>query len=587
MQQRLGTVIGIVVALLLGAAVSVAPASAANTSGTSAASLQKKAKKSQKKAKKTCKKAKKAKGKKKAAKRKCSKARKQAKKAQKKLRNYNAQFFDVCKNGCQYKTIQAGADAAGKWQKKNKKRNATVRVQPGTYVEGVLLHGKDPRFDFDDLTIMGVKKNKKPNPNARAVVLEGKNAKTIVKGTPGWFPGDAPKIPANNAIEGRSTVGLVFENMWARNYQNNTFFVWASNVAEDKEYCADFKMDNLVSSDTRSYGLFSRNCFGGEFLNSEGWNHGDSAIYVGETPCDNASWNNRGSNPGPCQADPKWTVIDNFVSHQNVLGYSGTNSKYVKIQNSTFYNNGAGIVPNTLDSEKFEPSGWMILKNNDIFWNNYNYFSSGSEFQTVSNGLGELLGNTVNYPMGVGIALFGSDGVVVEDNNIFGNEKWGAMTFSAPVVPGIVSANDDDDAKSLNNQFIGNQMGRGGVDPNGVDFLSDATGGGNCWQDNSAGATFVPGNGSTPLATIYPSSCPQPKVLNKDAQSFNFIAGIQAELDGNQDPIMNPDTILGYVGLAPPETQECSWSINTPHAAFTDAKGRTFTEKRSDPVVCP
>ena len=111
--------------------------------------------------------------------------------------------------------------------------------------------------------------------------------------------------------------------------------------------------------------------------------------YIGETPCDDPNWNNHGDGTVPCQADPKWTIVDNFTSRQNVLGYSGTNSKYVKIENSTFYNNGAGIVPNTLDSEKFGPAGWMILENNDIFWNNYNYyqgFENGSEFETVSNG---------------------------------------------------------------------------------------------------------------------------------------------------------------------------------------------------------
>ena len=39
-----------------------------------------------------------------------------------------------------------------------------------------------------------------------------------------------------------------------------------------------------------------------------------------------------------------------------MLGYSGTNSKYVDITDSDFYNNGVGVVPNTLDSEPFEPT---------------------------------------------------------------------------------------------------------------------------------------------------------------------------------------------------------------------------------------
>ena len=193
---------------------------------------------------------------------------------------------------------------------KNKTRKATVRIQPGTYVEGVLLHGKQSGRSYDGLTIEGVKKDgATPNPDPRQVILEGTNAQTIVKGTPGWLPGDAETIPANNAIEGRSIVGLKLENMWGRHYQNNTFFVWASNEPLDQERCADFVMDNLISSDTRSYGLFSRNCFGGKFLNSEGWNHGDSALYIGETPCDDPAWDNHGDGTVPCQADPKLSLI--------------------------------------------------------------------------------------------------------------------------------------------------------------------------------------------------------------------------------------------------------------------------------------
>ncbi|MGA7395816.1 MAG: hypothetical protein WBW62_00050 [Solirubrobacterales bacterium] len=603
MKQRLGAVSAMVVALLVVALGFAGPASAAADAGISATSLEKNTKQAKKKKNNTCKKSKKAqkklkkakksgkskkavkKLKKKAnkAKKNCSKAKKKSKKLNKKLANVNAQYFDVCKNGCKYKTVQAGATAAGEWQLKNKKRNATVRVQPGTYVEGVLLHGKQEGVKYDGLKIMGVKKNLEPNSNARAVILDGENAKTVVKDTPGWLPGDATTIPANNAIEGRSITGLVLKNMWAKNYLNNTFFVWASNVAADNEYCADFVMDNLVSSDTKSYGLFSRNCYGGKFLNSEGWNHGDSALYIGETPCDSPDWTNHGSNPGPCQADPNWTIVKNIKSHQNSLGYSGTNSKYVNISDSAFYNNGIGLVPNTLDSEKFEPSGWLVIENNDIFWNNYNYYSSGSTFKTV-------IGN--GNPTGMGVELYGTDGIVVKNNNIFGNEQWGAATHAGPELFGV---NDDDDAKNMNNQFIGNNMGRGGTDPNGnYDFFTDYSGGGNCWTDNSAGSSFAPGNGSVPLATIYPG-CPQPTVFNDNVSSVDFSAGLQvnAAYIFPEEPWRDETTIFGLAETRPSYLQECYWNTptapagnapNTFHPPYTDDDGYTYTEVRADPV---
>jgi hypothetical protein len=593
MQQRLGAFLGVFVALLAGLFIVAGPASAAGGATVSASALEKKASKAQKKAAQSCRKAKAAKGKARAAaKRRCARDRRAASKAASALRSFNAQFFDVCKNGCKFRTIQAGANAAGKWQKQTK-RKATVRVQPGTYVEGVLLHGKDNRFDFDRLTIMGVKANKKSNPNARAVILEGENATTLVEGTPGWMPGDPARIPANNAIEGRSTVGLVMKNMWARNYQNNTFFVWASNVEADGERCADFVMDNLVSSDTRAYGLFSRNCYGGKFLNSDGWGHGDSTLYIGETPCDEFDWSNRSNNAPPCQANPKWTLVKNVKSHQNSLGYSGTNSKYVRITDSAFYNNGIGLVPNTLDSEKFEPTGWSIIENSDIFWNNYNYYSTGSTVDTV-------IGN--GNPIGIGVELYGSDSIIVRNNNIFGNEQWGAATHSGPELFGV---NNGDDAKNLNNQFIGNNMGRNGLDPNGnADFFSDYSGGGNCWKDNTAGSeavVFAPGNTSVPLGTIYPECGPiAPNVSWNSVTSFNFGAGLQLNGDyigasGTADypPGPGPDvdepwrdltTIFGLAEVRPSKLQECSWDIGTPHAPFTGADGTVYTEERADPV---
>jgi len=588
MQQRLGAFLGVFATILAGLFIIAGPASAAGDASVSASALQNQAAMAQKKAAKSCRQASKARGKARGvAMRKCARDRRSAAAAAKKLRTYNAQYFDVCKNGCKFRTVQAGANAAGKWQKSTK-RKATVRVQPGVYVEGVLLHGKDTRFSFNNLTIMGVKKNKQPNPNARAVILEGEDAKTVVQGTPGWMPGDPATIPANNAIEGRSLVGLVMENMWARNYQNNTFFVWASNVSADNERCADFVMDNLVSSDTRAYGLFSRNCFGGKFLNSEGWNHGDSALYIGETPCDDPAWSNRSNSAPDCQADPNWTLVKNVKSHQNSLGYSGTNSKYVRITDSAFYNNGIGLVPSTLDSEKFEPNGWLIIENNDIFWNNYNYYSTGSTVSTV-------IGN--GNPIGMGVELYGSDGVIVRNNDIFGNEQWGAATHSGPELFGV---NDGDDAKNLNNQFIGNRMGRNGTDPNGTaDFFSDFSGGGNCWSGNTPGSVFAPGNGTKTLAQIYPP-CPQTEVGFNSVTSFDFTAGLQLNAgfigaSGFADwpPGPGPDvdepwrdltTIFGLAEVRPSRLQECSWNVATPHPAYTDENGYTYTEERSDPV---
>jgi parallel beta-helix repeat protein len=464
--------------------------------------------------------------------------------AKKQKKQAKSKVFLVCQHGCKFHTIQRGVDAAGsfKHKPKNAKAQAIVKVKPGKYVEGVVLNGKLRKKEFDGLKIVGLKKN------PRKQILEGRNA----KGELG---------PAQNGIEAVDVNGVVIRNLWARNYESNGFFVHAAVQAGQE--CDGFKMENLLASGNRSYGLFAKGCLGGKMLHSSGWRQGDSAFYIGETPCDSVAWTNHGEAPAPCQAKPKWTVLRDDDSYENVLGYSGTNSKYVKIVESNFFNNGAGIVPNTLDSEGFEPNGWNYFERNNVFWNNYDYFLAGSSFKTVSEGLGELSGLTINYPTGTGFILYGGSNNVVRQNNVFGNYKWGIAAFSGPGETFV--ANEGNDAKSINNQIVENTMGRDGADPNGeYDFLSDATGGGNCWGGNSAGSTFAPGTGAVPLDQIYPG-CPQAPVLADQVRSLNLPAGIQVQLADTS----NPKTILGYAGQSPPQNQQCSWVRRVPaHPPF-------------------
>lgn len=470
--------------------------------------------------------------------------------------------FEVCKRGCKYRTIQRGVDAAGafKFKKKNAETKAVVTVRPGKYVEDVVLDGSLRRKDFDGLTIEGTKKDR------RKTILEGRNAKGQLGA-------------AQHGVETIGVDGVVLKNMFARNFQANGFFVHALPGRK----CNGYTMTNLLAANNRSYGLYARDCVGGKMTNSTAFHHGDSGFYVGETPCDSASWTNHGvaPPPAPCQRKPKWTTLRNLKAYENVLGYSGTNSKYVRILDSAFYNNGAGIVPNTLDSEGFEPNGWNILENNDVFWNNYNYFLSGTTFRTVSDGLGKVGSATVNFPTGVGIVLFGSANTMVRQNNIFGNYKWGVASFSGPGE--VFVANVGDDAKNINNQFLENTMGRGGADPNGeFDFWNDGTGGGNCWAGNSATTTFAPGNGKTALERLYPV-CPQAEVLADQVRSLDITSGLQINLANESDPT----TILGYAGSTPPQTQQCSWVRRVAsHPAFQKYKPVEVTPLPGE-VNCP
>lgn len=407
--------------------------------------------------------------------------------------------YKVCKHGCKYSKIQKAVDASGK--------NDTIEVKPGTYKEAVLIDGKS----HNGLTIEGTKKN------PSKVLLSGRSS-------------------FNNGIEGANVNGLRLLNFTVKNYAANGVFL---------HECNDFLMKNLVASFNRSYGLFAFDCKGGRITKSVGKGHGDSAFYIGATQF---------------QDNPKWTSIDHVEAYKNVLGYSGTNSKYVNIHDSDFYNNGAGIVPNTLDSEPYEPNGNGIIEDNNIFWNNFNYFLPNSPVHTVSGGLGKIGDLPVNYPTGVGIVLFGSDGWVVQHNNIFGNFKWGSAAFSDPL------GNVDHNAISTNNQFLENANGRGGTDTNAVDFFADGSGSGNCFQGNDS-STFDPSPTAT-NAFLYPT-CPAPA---PPASGTGTDVG---------DPTQVFVDLAGYVTSVPPEKQECSWTEHA-HPPFED-----FVPYEVEGVTCP
>ena len=167
----------------------------------------------------------------------------------------------------------------------------------------------------------------------------------------------------------------------------------------------------------------------------------------------------------------------------------------MRITDSFYWNNGIGIVPNTLDSEKFEPSENGIIENNFIFWNNFNYFLPKSPVKTVSDGLGEIEGiGTINYPTGAGVVLLGTTGWKIRDNDVFGNFMWGVATFTDPF-------NEGNDAVVRRNQITNNRMSRSGTDDNAWDFFHDGSGTGNCWSGNST-STFNPGD--TPDAASVP-----------------------------------------------------------------------------------
>lgn len=329
--------------------------------------------------------------------------------------------FKVCKKGkgC-IKTISAAVKKANPGD--------TIKVGNGTYKEQVAVVGRGKKY----IKIIG-------NPKAPAkVVLEGSN-----------------KLANGVFVNGAD--GVTINGLTAKHYKSNGFFVTNVN---------GYTMTNLRTYMPGVYGLYAFNSIGGTMSNSVSEWANDGAYYVGQTPV---------------QTKPVRTVLKNVVGRNSVLGYSGTNSRYVTITDSKFYNNGAGIVPNALDSEKFPPAEDNVFTRNEIFWNNFNY-KAGAPFKIPS----ATVAGAIPFPVGVGILLYGGRGNKVTGNKIYGNWLVGAATVPA------VTLKDPTVGILKNNQVTGNTFGVNGTDKNGVDIAYNGNGSGNCFENNTGVATTLP-----------------------------------------------------------------------------------------------
>lgn len=346
--------------------------------------------------------------------------------------------LNVCKQRkCRYHTIQAAVNAARAGDK--------ISVADGSYKEGVKINGHSK----DRLKLIGDTKK----PTKAFINAKGKQNGIIVNGADGV------------SIDGFATKG----------YLGNGFFVVNAN---------GYTINHVVAQGTGAYGVYAFNSLGGTIKNSEAYYNNDSGFYIGQTPP---------------QTKPKRSIVDNIVAWGNVLGWSGTNMRYVTIKNSDFYNNGLGIVPNTLVSEKFPPPEDNVISGNRVFWNNFNYFLA-APFKLRKGATGE-----VAYPIGTGILLFGSRSTRVENNQIFGNYLVGFGEIPQLLLDPAKDCKPEvqcqgDPTVLVNNQVSNNQFGKAGADLNGRDMIYDGSGTGNCFAGNTTMSPNVPADNKTFVA---------------------------------------------------------------------------------------
>jgi hypothetical protein len=203
---------------------------------------------------------------------------------------------------------------------------------------------------------------------------------------------------------------------------------------------------------------------------SEAFYNNDSGFYVGQTPP---------------QTKPKRTFAKNLVGWGNVIGWSGTNMRYTTITKSVFFDNAVGIVPNALDSEKFQPAEDNVIADNDVFWNNFIY-QHGAPFKLRKSA------TSFPYPPGTGIVLLGGRRNLVQNNRVYGNWLTGISVIKA------INLSKPDNQDTIGNKVEGNQLGLGGTDLNGYDLFYDGSGSDNCWAvDNDQHSPNIPSDNHT------------------------------------------------------------------------------------------
>lgn len=231
---------------------------------------------------------------------------------------------------------------------------------------------------------------------------------------------------------------VVIENMTAHHYLGNGFF-WTDQTGYRGSY--------LTAYDNGDYGIYAFGSTHGQFDHSYASGSPDSGFYIGQCfPCD--------------------ALITNVTSEWNGLGYSGTNAGgNLVIENSEWDRNAAGIVPNTLDSERMPPErGTAII---------HNYVHDNGNLDAPAFAL-------ERPPLGIGITVPGGDFNYIADNRVERNSLYGIAII------GNVDAN-----------FwlaSGNVVTHNVIRASGSADLALAApiGANNCFSDNQATSTLPP-----------------------------------------------------------------------------------------------
>jgi hypothetical protein len=282
-------------------------------------------------------------------------------------------------------------------------------------------------------------------PGDLVVVARGIYHETVVVRTPNLTIRGEDRN--GTVLDGQSTLGnaflvmannVVIENLTAHHYVANGFY-WSE--------VSGFRGSYLTAYDNGGYGIYAYGSTRGQFDHDYASGNPSAGFYIGQCfPCD--------------------TLITQVRSELNGLGYSGTNAGgNLVIASSEWDDNGAGIVPNSLDAEAHPPERGTTIIDNYVHDN-------GSARAPFSRG---------THPgLAAGISVPGGDFNDIERNRVLDNFEYGIL------VVGI----DDKHLWLPSGNVVAHNIVKGSTDADLA--LALPAGAENCFSENQATTTLPP-----------------------------------------------------------------------------------------------
>ena len=230
-----------------------------------------------------------------------------------------------------------------------------VLIKPGIYYEEVVVN-------VPSITIRGWDRNN-----------------TIIDG----------EFERGNGVLVAGVDGVAIENITARNALLNGFY-WATVKGYRGSY--------LTAYNNGDYGVYAFDAVDGVLEHSYASGSPDAGFYIGQCyPCD--------------------AIVNNVISENNGLGYSGANSGgSLYIISSVFRNNKGGLAPNTLDSELLPPERETFIIGN-LIENNNNNDAPATKSTYLS--------------FGNGVIIAGGNNNIIKNNVIANHDLYGVILTAA------------------------------------------------------------------------------------------------------------------------------------------------------------